>query len=172
MTNGVNKINNEGRLLFKNETKINGNQTIYSYSLTFIKSTNKSCDYIIGYFDKIFYLNLYLYRYDDEKNNITLLYTIKTDKYGFNEYGSIHTYNKIFQFYNNQKYLSCEYMYSKYYSNYMDFLVCFFNYETNVGIVTKNMNQELIYFLIKIKLLLVVQPKMKIFKFYYIIKLI
>jgi len=27
-------FNNEGKLLYKNETKINGNQIIYSYSLT------------------------------------------------------------------------------------------------------------------------------------------
>jgi len=150
-------FNNKGRLLYKTEEKINGNQIIYSYSLTFIKASNKTCDYIIGYFDKTFYLNLYLYRYDDEKNNITLLHNLKTDKYGFKQYTNYSSYDKTFLFYNNQKYLSCEYMYSKYYSNYLDFLVCFFNYETYIGIIPfyiskyneitifRDLNQDYIY---------------------------
>ena len=54
-------------------------------------------------------------------------------------------------------------MYSKYYSNYMDFLVCFFNYETNVGIVSfyiseynkinyfRDLNKDYIYIISKYK---------------------
>ena len=54
-------FNNEGYLLYKSEEKINGNQTIYSYSLTFINVTNNTCDYIVGYFGEDSYLNLFLY---------------------------------------------------------------------------------------------------------------
>ena len=66
-------FNNEGKLLYKNETKINGNQIIDSYSLTFIYTTNDTCYYLIGYFDEESYLNLYLYRYDNIKNKMALL---------------------------------------------------------------------------------------------------
>ena len=66
-------FNYEGKLLYKGEEKINDNQIIYSYSLTFIYTTKDACYYIIGYFDENFYLNLYLYRYDNKKNKIALL---------------------------------------------------------------------------------------------------
>ena len=60
-------FNNEGKLLYNSEEKINSNQIIYSYSLSIIYTTNDACYYIIGYFDENSYLNLYLYRYDNKK---------------------------------------------------------------------------------------------------------
>ena len=46
-------FNNEGKLLYKNEEKINNNQIIYSYSLTLLNATKNNCDYILGYLTKI-----------------------------------------------------------------------------------------------------------------------
>ena len=66
-------FNNEGKLLYNSTEKINDNQILYSYSLTFIYTTDDACYYIIGYFDENSYLNLYLYRYDNKKNKIALL---------------------------------------------------------------------------------------------------
>ena len=48
-------FNNEGILLYKSEERINGNQTIYTYSLTFVHSTNITCDYVTGYFDEDYF---------------------------------------------------------------------------------------------------------------------
>ena len=132
-------FNNEGQLLYKSEEIINNNQTIYSYSLTFFRVTNNTCDFIIGYFDEDSYLNLNLYRFDNEKNNTSLLYKYKNNyyyKYENNDYVS-----GIFEFTYNQKLLSCEYMLM--YSilmipNYMNLLVCFFNSNATVGIVVYN----------------------------------
>jgi len=45
-------FNNEGNFLYKSEEKINGNQTIYSYSLTLIPDKKYDCKYVIGYFDE------------------------------------------------------------------------------------------------------------------------
>ena len=45
-------FNNEGNLLYKSEEKINGNQTIYSYSFTLIPDKNY-CKYVLGYLMKI-----------------------------------------------------------------------------------------------------------------------
>ena len=102
-------FNNEGKLLYKSEEKINDKQIIYSYSLTFINVTNNYCDYILGYFDKECYLNLYLYRYDIENNNITEL-----SKQRHNYY----YYDKMWRSYRNytnyHKLLSCEYMHRIY----------------------------------------------------------
>ena len=132
-------FNNEGKLLYKSKEKINDDQIIYSYSLTFINATNKTCDYIIGYFDENSYLNLYLYRYNIEINNITLLSEYKNNniKYENNDYNI----PGIFKFTDNQKLLSCEYMLT--YSifmlpKYTNLLVCFFNSNTTVGIVVYN----------------------------------
>ena len=69
-------FNNEGNLLYKSEEKLNGNQTIYSYSLTLIPDKNY-CKYVIGYFDEDSNLRLNLYYYDNEKNNTLLLYEYK-----------------------------------------------------------------------------------------------
>jgi len=129
-------FNNEGNLLYKSEEKINGNQTIYCYSLTFIHSTNNTCDYVIGYFDEDCFLNLYLYRYEIEANNITLLYNYKKNSY-------IHQMPEIYEtdtieFTSKQKLLSCEYMYSKFFANDYNLLICFFNSDSNVGIVAYN----------------------------------
>ena len=66
-------FNNEGQLLYKSEEKICDNQIIYSYSLTFIHVANNTCDYVVGYFDENSYININLYRYDNEKNNIKLI---------------------------------------------------------------------------------------------------
>ncbi len=38
-------FNNEGKLLYKSEQKINDDQIIISYSLTFINITNNICDF-------------------------------------------------------------------------------------------------------------------------------
>jgi hypothetical protein len=72
-------FNNEGKLLYKNEEKINSNQIIYSYSLTLLNATKNNCDYILGYFDGDCNLNLNFYRYDNENNKITL-YLISKNK--------------------------------------------------------------------------------------------
>ena len=120
-------FNNEGKLLYKSEEKINDKQIIYSYSLTFINVTNNYFDYILGYFDNECYLNLYLYRYDIENNNITEL-----SKQRHNYY----YYDKMWRSYRNytnyHKLLSCEYMYHSYSKNN---LVCFFNDDPYIGIV-------------------------------------
>ena len=90
----------------KVKKKINNNQTIYSYSLTIIHTTNDSCYYIIGYFDKNSYLNLYLYRYDNKKNKIALLSENKKNDY---LYRIDESYRDDFLTY-TPKLLSCENM--------------------------------------------------------------
>jgi hypothetical protein len=132
-------FNNEGKLLYKSEEKIDNNQTIYSYSLTFIQETNNTYDYVIGYFDGEYFLNLNLYRYDIETNNISLLYQYRKNSYKY----QINNYyqTSIFEFTYEQKLLSCEYMlvYSiLMFPNYMNLLVCFFNSNSTVGIVVYN----------------------------------
>ena len=134
-------FNNEGKLLYKSEEKINDKQMIYSYSLTFINITNNYCDYILGYFDKECYLNLYLYRYDIENNNITELSNTRNNWYWHDSNWRQYSY-----FTNYHKSLSCEYMY--YFST--KYLVCFFNADPNVGIVSyefqiENDNKTYIY---------------------------
>ena len=134
-------FNNEGKLLYKSEDKINDKQMIYSYSLTFINITNNYCDYILGYFDKECYLNLYLYRYDIENNNITELSNTRNNWYWHDS-----NWNQYSYFTNYHKSLSCEYMY--YFST--KYLVCFFNADPNVGIVSyefqiENDNKTYIY---------------------------
>jgi len=122
-------FNNKGELLYKDKKKINDNQIIYSYSLTFIHTTNDTCYYVIGYFDENSYLNLNLYQYSykNEKNNIELLYEEKSKSYTFG--------NGKVDFTDKQKLLSCEYYYSTYLSNGRKILVCFYNSDSNVGIV-------------------------------------
>jgi len=132
-------FNSEGKFLYKSEEKIDNNQTIYSYSLTFIQETNNTCDYVIGYFDGNCFLNLYLYRYDNEKNNVSLLFKYRKNSYKYQTDNYYHT--DIFEFSYKQKLLSCEYMLM--YSmlmipNYMNLLVCFFNSNSTIGIVVYN----------------------------------
>ena len=103
-------FNNEGKLLYKNETKINGNQIIYSYSLTFIYTTNDACYYIIGYFDENSYLNLYLNRYDNKKNKISLISEYKKNGYLYQIAESSR--NDFLDY--TPKLLSCENMYRIY----------------------------------------------------------
>ena len=100
-------FNNEGKLLYKNEKKINDNKIIYSYSLTLIHTTNNACYYIIGYFDENSYLNLYLYRYDNKKNKIALISEYKKNSY-LNQIAE--SYRDDFLDY-TPKLLSCENMY-------------------------------------------------------------
>jgi len=76
-------FNNEGKLLYKSKEKINDNQIIYSYSLTFLNVTNNIFDYLLGYFDEENYLNLFLYRYDNENNNNTLLFKFRRNTYDY-----------------------------------------------------------------------------------------
>ena len=99
-------FNNGGKLLYNSEEKINNNQKIYSYSLTFIYTTNDACYYIIGYFDEDSYLNLYLYRYDNKKNKIALLSKYRENRY---LYQITESYRDDFLNY-TQKLLSCENM--------------------------------------------------------------
>ena len=121
-------FNNEGKILYKSEEKINDNQTIYSYSLTLINTTNNTCDYVLGYFDEDNYLNLSLYRYDNESSNITLLYGTKSEKH-CNKY-------ECYNYTSNNKLLSCEYIYYNYIGSlYKNMFVCFYNLDnTKVGI--------------------------------------
>ena len=111
-------FNNEGKLLYKSEEKINNNQIIYCYSLTFIHITNNTCDYVIGYFDENSYINLNIYRYDSEKNNIALLNNLKENNYTYKIY-EYQYYSRIFKFSYKQKLLSCEYMLELWYILFM-----------------------------------------------------
>jgi len=130
-------FNNEGKLLYKNETKINDNQIIYSYSLTLIYTTNEACYYIIGYFDENSYLNLFLYRYDNIKNKIALLSEYK----GKNYLNQITESTKDNFLDYNPKLLSCEYMYYNVQSK--RFLVCFFNSGDTVRIMFYDINNDI-----------------------------
>ena len=134
-------FNNEGKLLYNSEEKINDNQTIYSYSLTFINVTNNTCDYIVGYFGEDSYLNLFLYRYDNESNNITLLYKFKNNEYCY-KCKAMYCEHPCYTFNNEHKILSCEYIYYNYLgSYYKKMIVCFFNrYYNYVGIAAYEFN--------------------------------
>ena len=128
-------FNNEGKLLYKSEQKINDDQIIISYSLTFINVTNNICDFVLGYFDEDCYLNLYLYRYDNENNNITLLSKDKNNLYLYKVSASY--YPGIYFTY-KQKILSCEYMYYTVLSFNFNNLICFINSNSSIGIVAYN----------------------------------
>jgi len=99
-------FNSEGKFLYKSKEKINENQIIYSYSLTFINVTNNICDFLLGYFDDECYINLILYRYDNRNNNFTLLKKMRKNYYHYN------SYNDYDYFRSENKLLSCEYIYS------------------------------------------------------------
>jgi len=99
-------FNSEGKFLYKSKEKINENQIIYSYSLTFINVTNNICDFLLGYFDDECYINLILYRYDNRNNNFTLLKKMRKNYYHYN------SYNNYDYFRSENKLLSCEYIYS------------------------------------------------------------
>ena len=133
-------FNNEGKFLYKSEEKINNNHIIYSYSLTFIHTTNDTCYYVIGYFEEEYYLNLNLYRYNNNKNKTSTLY----------EYRKLDYLNQILERYGfvffdyTQKLLSCENMYYPIQSR--KFLVCFFNFGDTVRIMFYDINnQQFIY---------------------------
>ena len=138
-------FNNEGKLLYKSEEKINDNQIIYSYSLTFIHVKNTTCDYAIGYFDESSYINIYLYRYDKEKNNIEFLSKYKTKIYRF--FKSYTIKEQFIELTDKQKLLSCEYMYSMPFEflEERNLLICFFNSNAKVGIVAFNIIDDYIY---------------------------
>ena len=135
-------FNNEGNLLYNSEEKINGNQTIYSYSLTLIPDKNY-CKYVIGYFDEYSYLNLSLYRYDIEKNNTSVLDKFKTK--GF-IYEISYSSESTFFFNYEQKLLSCEYMYAQRMTDDRNFLVCFFNSNATIGIIVNGIEHNRIGF--------------------------
>ena len=97
-------FNSEGKFLYKSKEKINENQIIYSYSLTFINVTNNICDFLLGYFDDECYINLILYRYDNRNNNFTLLKKMRKNYYHYN------SYNDYDYFRSENKLLSCEYI--------------------------------------------------------------
>ena len=136
-------FNNEGHLLYISEEKINNNQIIYSYSLTFINEANNACDYVVGFFDENSYINIFMYRYDNEKNNIVLLSKYKEKRY---RYENIYKYIE-FEFTDKQKLLSCEYMYCSGggFLEERNLLICFFNSNENVGIVPFNIIEDDIY---------------------------
>ena len=136
-------FNNEGKLLYKSEEKINSNQIIYSYSLAFIHEANNNCDYVVGYFDKNCYINIFIYRYDNEKNNIKLLSQYKDKNYSYTKNSDF----EVIEFTDNQKLLSCEYMFSGDggFLEERNLLVCFFNSNANVGIVVFNILEDKIY---------------------------
>ena len=126
-------FNNEGKLLYKDKEKINDNQIIYSYSLTFLHTTNDTCIYVIGYFDENSYLNLHLYRYDSEKKNIVLK-SIQNKSHKYSIPNEILEPG-IINFSYKQKLLSCEYMYSSMLSSGINSLVCFYNSDATIGTV-------------------------------------
>jgi len=97
-------FNSEGKFLYKSKEKINENQIIYSYSLTFINVTNNICDFLLGYFDDECYINLILYRYDNRNNNFTLLKKMRKNYYHYN------SYNNYDYFRSENKLLSYEYI--------------------------------------------------------------
>ena len=122
-------FNNEGKLLYKSEEKINDNQIIYCYSLTFMNATNNYFEYLLGYFDEECYLNLNLYRYNNENHNITLIYKFRKNTYDYDK-----NWRQYLYFNSENKILSCEYIY-----NTHDFIkeriFCFYNDDTRVGII-------------------------------------
>ena len=133
-------FNNEGNLLYKSEEKINGNQTIYSYSLTLIPDKNY-CKYVIGYFDEDSNLRLNLYRYDNEKNNTLLLYEYKDIGFLYQiPYRSENEGKFLFNY--EQKLLSCEYMFARRMIDYKNLLVCFFNSNATIGIAVNYLEYD------------------------------
>jgi len=101
-------FNNEGKILYKSEKKINETEIIYSYSLTFINVTNNYFEYLFGYFDVDCYIHLNLYRYYNESNNNTLIYEFRRDSYDYRK----GIGESEIKFNNKNKLLSCEYIYS------------------------------------------------------------
>ena len=97
-------FNIEGKLLYKSKEKINETEIIDNYSLSFLNITDNYFDYLLAYFDVDCHIHLNLYRYDNENNNITLLYESRKNHYHFykNEYYNFKSVNKL---------LSCEYIY-------------------------------------------------------------
>ena len=122
-------FNNEGKLLYKSEEKINDNQIIYCYSLTFLNVTNNYFEYLLGYFDEECYLNLNLYRYNNENNNITLIYKFRTNTYGYDK-----NWRQYYYFNSQNKILSCEFIYNTHYF-IKERIFCFYNRNPSVGIL-------------------------------------
>ena len=126
-------FNNEGKLLYKSEEKINNNQTIYSYSLTFTNVYKDGFNFVIGYFNEDSYLNLSIYKYYNETKKLKLENKHKYNSFSYkipNEY----KYG-IFNFTQEQKLLTCEYMLARTMQDYAKILVCFFNSNTTVGVM-------------------------------------
>ena len=140
-------FNNKGNLLYKSEEKINNNQIIYSYSLTLLNITNNIFDYMLGYFDEINKLNLYLYRYDNYNKSIILLSSFKEFMlycdpefidFGINMGFGAFMYDN---YSDNPKLLSCEYMYNSNLYKYR--IVCFYNYNNeSIGTSFFYLNNE------------------------------
>ena len=133
-------FNNEGNLLYKSEEKLNGNQTIYSYSLTLIPDKNY-CKYVIGYFDEDSNLRLNLYSYDNEKNNTLLLYKYKDIGFLYQIPNRSQNEGK-FLFNYEQKLLSCEYMFARRMVDYKSLLVCFFNSNATIGVAVNYLEYD------------------------------
>jgi len=136
-------FNNKGNLLYRSEEKINDNQIIYSYSLTLLNVTNNICDYILGYFDENYKLNLYLYRYYNYNNSITLLSEYKEFIYycdpALINMGMCAIMNTVYL--ENSKLLSCEYMYNSNLNK--NRIVCFCNYNNeSIGTSFFYLNNE------------------------------
>ena len=122
-------FNNEGKILYKSEKKINETEIIYSYSLTFINVTNNYFEYLLGYFDVDCYIHLNLYRYYNESNNNTLIYEFRRDSYDYRK----GIGESEIKFNNKNKLLSCEYIYYPYSTNK---ILCFFNDDLSIRIIS------------------------------------
>ena len=67
-------FNSEGKMKFKNNTKIVSDQSPKYYTLSFkYTQTDEIIYYLIGYFDNEVQLNLLYYKYDSNLNKTTLL---------------------------------------------------------------------------------------------------
>ena len=108
-------FDSEGNFLFKSLNKIIDDQEIEYYSLVFHKIKDNLLYYSIQFFDNNNYLNLIYYNYNPVLNSSTVLSTKISSK--FKDY-----YTNDYDFIN--KGLSCEYIYSSHYSDYL--ITCFF----------------------------------------------
>jgi hypothetical protein len=91
--------------------------------------TNNYFEYLLGYFDEECYLNLKLYRYNNENNNITLIYKFRTNTYGYDK-----NWRQYYYFNSQNKILSCEFIYYPY-SYFNNRIFCFYNRNPSVGIL-------------------------------------
>ena len=112
-------FNSEGKIIFKNNTKIVSDQSPKYYTLACKDiQTQEIIYYLIGYFDNLVQLNLLYYKYDSNLNK-TILLSSKTYSQ-FELYKNSRNYYYPFQ----KRGLSCEYLYDNDYKEY--YFTCFF----------------------------------------------